>query len=58
LLSEAGGGWFSASRGRKAATNDADRLRQYLKPFRIEWAQIRRYLFCRVGKNQLAAGQR
>jgi sigma54-dependent transcription regulator len=31
---------FSASRGRKATTNDADRLRKYLNRFGIEWAQI------------------
>ena len=31
---------FSASRGRKASTNDADRLRKYLNRFGIEWSQI------------------
>jgi transcriptional regulatory protein RtcR len=41
-LSEAGRTLFSASRGRKASTNDADRLRKYLYRFGIEWAQIAR----------------
>jgi hypothetical protein len=35
---------FSASRSRKATTNDADRLRKYLNRFGIEWAQIVRYI--------------
>jgi transcriptional regulatory protein RtcR len=35
-LSEAGRALFSASRGRKAITNDADRLRKYLARFGIE----------------------
>ncbi len=39
-LSEAGRQLFSASRGRKASTNDADRLRKYLNRFGIEWAHI------------------
>lgn len=39
-LSEAGRLLFSASRGRKATTNDADRLRKYLARFGVEWAQI------------------
>jgi Sigma54-dependent transcription regulator containing an AAA-type ATPase domain and a DNA-binding domain len=39
-LSEAGRHLFSASRGRKASTNDADRLRKYLNRFGIEWSQI------------------
>jgi hypothetical protein len=39
-LSEAGRQLFSASRGRKASTNDADRLRKYLNRFGIEWSQI------------------
>ena len=39
-LSEAGRLLFSASRGRKASTNDADRLRKYLNRFGIEWSQI------------------
>jgi transcriptional regulatory protein RtcR len=39
-LSEAGRLLFSASRGRKATTNDADRLRKYLNRFGIEWGEI------------------
>ncbi len=39
-LSDAGRTLFSASRGRKTSTNDADRLRKYLHRFGIEWAQI------------------
>jgi transcriptional regulatory protein RtcR len=39
-LSEAGRLLFSASRGRKSTTNDADRLRKYLNRFGIEWSQI------------------
>jgi transcriptional regulatory protein RtcR len=39
-LSEAGRQLFSASLGRKASTNDADRLRKYLNRFGIEWSQI------------------
>ena len=41
-LSEAGRRLFSASRARKASTNDADRLRKYLHRFGIEWAQLAR----------------
>jgi transcriptional regulatory protein RtcR len=39
-LSDAGRRLFSVSRGRKATTNDADRLRKYLNRFGIEWSQI------------------
>jgi transcriptional regulatory protein RtcR len=39
-LSVAGRKLFSVSRGRKAITNDADRLRKYLNRFGIEWSQI------------------
>ncbi len=39
-LSDAGRKLFSISRGRKAITNDADRLRKYLNRFGIEWVQI------------------
>ncbi len=39
-LSDAGRRLFSVSRGRKASTNDADRLRKYLNRFGIEWSQI------------------
>lgn len=40
-LSEAGRELFGASIGRKASTNDADRLRKYLGRFGIEWARLR-----------------
>ena len=40
-LSEAGRALFSASRGRKTSTNDADRLRKYMARFGLEWASIR-----------------
>ena len=39
-LSDAGRQLFSASRGRKASTNDADRLRKYLNRFGLDWSQI------------------
>jgi hypothetical protein len=39
-LSDAGRRLFSVSRGRKASTNDAHRLRKYLNRFGIGWAQI------------------
>ncbi len=39
-LSEAGRGLFSASRTRKASTNDADRLRKYLSRFGVTWSQV------------------
>ena len=39
-LSEAGRTLFSASRGRKTSSNDADRLRKYLTRFGLEWASI------------------
>jgi transcriptional regulatory protein RtcR len=39
-LSEAGRVLFSASRGRKTTTNDADRLRKYLGRFGIEWRDL------------------
>ncbi len=39
-LSEAGRTLFSASMGRKASSNDADRLRKYLGRFGIEWGRI------------------
>jgi transcriptional regulatory protein RtcR len=39
-LSEAGRILFSASIGRKASTNDADRLRKYLARFGLDWAEI------------------
>jgi transcriptional regulatory protein RtcR len=39
-LSDAGRRLFSASRARKAAPNDADRLRKYLARFGLEWNSI------------------
>jgi transcriptional regulatory protein RtcR len=39
-LSEAGRTLFSASRGRKTTTNDADRLKKYLARFGVEWSRI------------------
>jgi len=39
-LSEAGRRLFLASRGRRATTNDADRLRKYLSRFGLEWNQL------------------
>jgi len=39
-LSEAGRTLFSASRARRATTNDADRLRKYLARFDIDWSAI------------------
>jgi transcriptional regulatory protein RtcR len=41
-LSEAGSHLFSASRERKATTNDADRLRKYLARFGLDWKAIQR----------------
>jgi transcriptional regulatory protein RtcR len=40
-LSDAGRRLFSVSRGRKAAPNDADRLRKYLARFGLEWKTVR-----------------
>ncbi|MGB3931986.1 MAG: sigma 54-interacting transcriptional regulator, partial [Sphingobium sp.] len=39
-LSEAGRYLFSASRTRKAKTNDADRLRKYLARFDLDWGIV------------------
>jgi transcriptional regulatory protein RtcR len=39
-LSEAGRSLFSASRTRRASSNDADRLRKYLQRFGLDWATI------------------
>jgi transcriptional regulatory protein RtcR len=39
-LSEAGRSLFSASRVRRASTNDADRLRKYLARFDIDWSAL------------------
>jgi transcriptional regulatory protein RtcR len=40
-LSEAGRRLFVISRTRKAAPNDADRLRKYLARFGLEWRRLR-----------------
>ena len=40
-LSDAGRRLFAASRTRKAAPNDADRLRKYLARFGLEWSGLR-----------------
>lgn len=42
-MSEAGRTLFSASRGRKTSTNDADRLRKYLARYGLEWRQVSSY---------------
>ena len=39
-LSDAGRALFAASRGRRASTNDADRLRKYLARFGLSWQVI------------------
>ncbi|HUR38587.1 MAG TPA: sigma 54-dependent transcriptional regulator, partial [Planctomycetota bacterium] len=39
-LSEAGRELFAASRAKKKAPNDADRLRKYLARFGIEWSEL------------------
>ncbi len=39
-LSDAGRRLFLSSRGRRATTNDADRLRKYLSRFGLEWSQL------------------
>jgi len=39
-LSEAGRSLFSASRARRASTNDADRLRKYLERYGLKWAEL------------------
>ena len=41
-MSEAGRVLFAVSRTRRASTNDADRLRKYLKRFDLSWDQIQR----------------
>ena len=40
-LSESGRRLFAASRRRKAAPNDADRLRKYLARFGLDWKSLR-----------------
>jgi transcriptional regulatory protein RtcR len=39
-LSAAGRMLFTASRARKASSNDADRLRKYLARFGLDWQTI------------------
>jgi transcriptional regulatory protein RtcR len=39
-ISDAGRKLFSASRGKKTTTNDADRLRKYLSRFELEWLKV------------------
>jgi transcriptional regulatory protein RtcR len=39
-LSDAGRTLFSASRGRKSSTNDADRLRKYLACYGLDWQRV------------------
>jgi len=39
-LSDSGRRLFGVSRGHKASTNDADRLRKYLNRFGMGWSQI------------------
>lgn len=41
-LSEAGRTLFAASREKKKAVNDADRLRKYLSRFGVEWSDLQR----------------
>jgi transcriptional regulatory protein RtcR len=40
-LSQAGRELFAVSRGQRASTNDADRLRKYLARFGLDWEQVR-----------------
>jgi transcriptional regulatory protein RtcR len=40
-LSEAGRKLFTASRGRRKTTNDADRLRKFLARFDLDWKIVR-----------------
>jgi len=40
-LSEAGRKLFTASRGRRKTTNDADRLRKFLARFELDWKTVR-----------------
>ena len=39
-LSEAGRTLFAASRLRRSSANDADRLKEYLARFRLDWAAL------------------
>jgi transcriptional regulatory protein RtcR len=40
-MSQAGRELFAVSRGQRASTNDADRLRKYLARFGLDWEQVR-----------------
>lgn len=51
-MSEAGRVLFGASIGRKASTNDADRLRKYLGRFGIEWARLASTGVRRIGPDR------
>jgi transcriptional regulatory protein RtcR len=41
-MSDAGRELFAASRQKKKAPNDADRLRKYLARFGLDWRQLTR----------------
>ena len=45
-LSDAGRMLFAASRARRKALNDADRLRKYLARFGLDWGMVRRRINC------------
>ena len=51
-LSEAGRRLFDSSRARRQTTNDADRLRKYLRRFGIEWREIERGAGVRAHQNE------
>lgn len=40
-MSQAGRELFAVSRGQRASTNDADRLRKYLARFGWDWEAVR-----------------
>jgi transcriptional regulatory protein RtcR len=40
IRAEAGRLLFAVSRSQRGSTNDADRLRKYLKEFGLEWANL------------------
>jgi len=40
-ISQAGRELSYVSRGQRASTNDADRLREYLARFGLDWEQVR-----------------
>jgi len=39
-LSDAGRKLFAVSRAKRSVTNDADRLKKYLKRFELTWEQV------------------